>query len=227
MTSELIKGIHQLSDPASQKVVWMSGGAAVLAFAALWAVIGQVLTKTALFEIAWMESIADVLGGVLSLVLTWILFPSVISANVGLFLERIASVVEAQHYPNLPAPKHTPLADALIQAAKFLAVMVLINLVLLPFLFIPPLFPFMFYGLNGYLLGREFFELVALRRLPQTEARALRKQKQTVVIGIGAVFAFLMTLPIINLLTPIIATATMLHLFEKWRSQAETALATT
>ena len=85
----------------------------------------------------------------------------------------------------------------------------------------------MFYGLNGYLLGREFFELVAIRRLPQTEARALRKQKQTVVIGIGAVFAFLMTLPIINLLTPIIATATMLHLFEKWRSQVETALATT
>ena len=227
MTSELMKGIYQLSDPASQKVVWKSCGGAVLAFAALWAVIGQVLVETVLFETAWIESIADVLGGALSLVLTWILFPSVISVSVGLFLERIASAVEARHYPNLPAPKPTPLADALIHAAKFLAVMVLVNLVLLPFLFIPPLFPFMFYGLNGYLLGREFFELVALRRLPQTEARTLRKQKQTVVIGIGAVFAFLMTLPIINLLTPIIATATMLHLFEKWRSQAETALATT
>jgi len=55
MTSELMKGIYQLSDPASQKVVWMSGGTAVLAFAALWAVIVQVLAETALFEAAWME----------------------------------------------------------------------------------------------------------------------------------------------------------------------------
>ncbi|MBT3172696.1 MAG: hypothetical protein HN333_14840 [Rhodospirillaceae bacterium] len=60
-----------------------------------------------------------------------------------------------------------------------------------------------------------------------TDARTLRKQRQTAVLMVGVAFAFLMTVPIINLLTPVIATATMLHLFEGWRSEAGSALATT
>jgi CysZ protein len=227
MFSALIKGIRQLSDPAARKVVWIGIGAAVLTLATLWAVIGSGLAKTALFETGWLEGIADFLGGALTLVLTWLLFPSVMSAVIGLLLERIATAVEARHYPHLSTPIEMPLTDALMQAAKFLAIMVTLNLLLLPFLFIPPLFPLMYYGVNGYLLGREFFELVALRRLPEAEARVLRKRRQGAVFAIGVVFAFLMTIPIINLLTPVIATATMLHLFESWRQHTGPALTTT
>jgi len=227
MFSALIKGIRQLSDPKTQKVVWMGIGAALLTFAVMWAVIGEVLAKTAIFETPWLEGIADLLGGAITLVLTWLLFPSVISAVIGLMLERIAQAVEARHYPNLPAANDPPLTEALIGAAKFLGVMIVLNLMLLPFLFFGPLFPIVFYGVNGYLLGREFFELVSHRRLAPADARTLRKQRQSAIIGIGVVFAFLMTLPIINLLTPVVATATMLHLFEAWRGEAGTALATT
>lgn len=227
MFSALIKGIRQLSDPAAQKVVWMGIGAAVLTFAVLWAAIGTLLTETALFELAWLEGIVDFLGGALVLVLTWLLFPSVISAVISLLLERIAGAVEARHYPNLPPPNDPPLPEALLQAAKFLGVMIAVNLLMLPFLFTGPLFPFIFYGANGYLLGREFFELVSHRRMSPADARVLRKQRQTAVLTVGILFAFLMTIPIINLLTPVIATATMLHLFEGWRSDAGSALATT
>ena len=227
MFSALIKGINQLSDPKARQVVWMGIGAALLTFAALWAAIGTALAETAIFETWWLEGISDFLGGALTLVLTWLLFPSVISAVIGLMLERIADAVEARHYPHLPAAVEVPFTEALIQAGKFLVVMVILNIGMLPFLFIPPLFPIVFYGVNGYLLGREFFELVAARRLSVEEARALRKQRQTAVLMIGIVFAFLMTLPIINLLTPVIATATMLHLFEAWRSGDATALAKT
>ena len=227
MLSALIKGIRQLSDPKAQKVVWMGIGAALLTFAVMWAVIAEVLAKTAIFETPWLEGIADVLGGAITLVLTWLLFPSVISAVIGLMLERIAEAVEARHYPNLPDANDPPLTEALIGAAKFLGVMIVLNLMLLPFLFFGPLFPIVFYGVNGYLLGREFFELVSHRRMAPADARALRKQRQGAIVGIGVVFALLMTLPIINLLTPVVATATMLHLFEAWRSEAGTALATT
>jgi CysZ protein len=177
MLSALIKGIRQLSDPKAQKVVWMGIGAALLTFAVMWAVIGEVLAKTAIFETPWLEGIADLLGGAITLVLTWLLFPSVISAVIGLMLERIAQAVEARHYPNLPAANDPPLTEALIGAAKFLGVMVVLNLMLLPFLFFGPLFPIVFYGVNGYLLGREFFELVSHRRLAPAEARTLRKQR--------------------------------------------------
>ena len=99
--------------------------------------------------------------------------------------------------------------------------MVLINVFLLPFLFIFPFFPVIFLTVNGYLLGREYFELVALRRLSSSEARCLLKKKRKTIIAIGGFFTFLMTLPVINLLTPIIATATMVHLIEDWRAQTE------
>ena len=37
-------------------------------------------------------------------------------------------------------------------------------------IWLPPINLFIFYGLNGYLLSREYFELVALRHLDATSA---------------------------------------------------------
>ena len=227
MFSALIKGIRQLSDPKARQVVWMAMGAAILAVLVLWMVVAQVLAHTVLFQTWWLDDIAKFLGGALTMVLTWLMFPSAISAVMGLLLERIAGAVEARHYPHLPAANDLSLSEALIEAAKFLGIMVALNILLLPFLFIPPLFPFIFYGVNGYLMGREFFELVATRRMSAEDARALRKSRQGSVITIGIIFAMLMTVPVVNLLTPVIATATMLHLFEDWRHASGSALATT
>ena len=92
-----------------------------------------------------------------------------------------------------------------------------LNIVLLPFLLIPPVFPFVFYGVNGYLLGREYFELVALRRLGAREARALRLARRGPLILAGALVAVLLTIPVVNLVAPVVATAAMVHLFEAWR----------
>ena len=75
----------------------------------------------------------------------------------------------------------------------------------------------MFYTLNGYLLGREYFELVAQRRLTAVEATALRRTRRARVFLAGAVIAFLFTVPLVNLITPIIATAFMLHIYEGMR----------
>ena len=96
--------------------------------------------------------------------------------------------------------------------------MVVLNLVMLVFLLIPPLFPFVFYGVNGYLLGREFFELVALRRIGLEEVRNLRKAHRGRLFLAGIVIAFLFTVPGLNLVAPVIATAVMVHLFEDFRT---------
>lgn len=216
MFSAFAKGVRQLGDPASRSVALMSIGLAMLTFAFLWACVGFLLTRTAIFETGWLESAIDILGGLATLVLTWLLFPGVMSAIIGLFLERIVGAVESGHYPHLPAPSEQPLSQALVGAGKFLLIMIAVNLVALLFL-LTPLFPFVFYAANGYLVGREFFELVAMRRIGSDEARALRKAHKGAVFTIGVVFALMLTVPIVNLLTPIIATATMVHLFEAWR----------
>ena len=85
------------------------------------------------------------------------------------------------------------------------------------YFFLPVINLLVFYALNGYLLGREYFELVALRRLDGSSAQVLRKSYQGTIFLSGAVIAFLTTVPLLNLAAPVVATAFMVHLFETLR----------
>lgn len=222
----LIKGMKQLGDPATRQVVGLSVGIAVLTFLALFAGIETALRHTSVFQTGWMETVSDVLGRLAAVALAWLLFPAAVSAVAGLFLDRIAEAVEARHYPGLPRVDGQPLAEALLAAGRFLVILVALNVCLLVFVFTGPLYLALYYAVNGYLIGREFFEMVSARRLGAGETRALRKRFQAPLAMAGAVFAFLMTVPVVNLLTPIIATAAMVHMFEAWRARDGGALMT-
>lgn len=220
MLSAFLKAVAQLNDPATRRVVWRSVGAAIAVFAGLGLGIGYLLSATAFFTLPWLELVADMLGGLATVVVTWLLFPAVISAVIAFFLEDIAGAVEARHYPGLPAARGPSVFQILWPTARFLGMVVLLNLLILPFIIIAPVFPFVFYSVNGYLLGREYFELVALRRMAPQDIRALRKARRGRLFATGVVIAFLLTVPVVNLLAPIIATAVMVHLFEAWRPAA-------
>ncbi len=219
MFSAFYKGVGELSNPAARKVVWFGLFAAIITFAVLVGGILLLLWQTALFQMMWLDWVVDFLGGGFAVVVAWLLFPGVMSAVIGLFLEDVAKAVEDRHYPDLPPAREIPISEAIVGALKFLASMVVLNLFLLVFLFIAPLFPFVFYGVNGYLLSREYFELVAARRIPPKDARRLRKRHQGMVFASGVLTAFLLTVPVVNLLAPIVATAAMVHLFEGWRRE--------
>ena len=224
MLRALSKGISQLQDPGTRKFVWISIFTALITFFVLWSSIGYLLAATAVFDIGWLESIVDYLGIFATALFTWFLFPGVVTAVIGLFLDKIVDAVEALHYPHLAPADGQPFVESLVGILKFFATLVLVNIVVLLFLFIPPLFPFVFYAANGYLLSREYFELVALRRMSQQEARALRKSVSTRLLIFGAGMAFMLTVPIINLLVPLVAAATMVHLFEGWRTHPSRTL---
>lgn len=217
MFAAFLKAFGQLADGTTRRLIWLSLGAAIAVFAALWLTIGTAIESTELFASGWLETIVDVLGWAATLVLTWFLFPAVFTVIASLFLERVAGATEARHYADLPEAPGARLGAALGATAGFLAAMVVLNLVMLIFLLIPPLFPFVFYGVNGYLLGREFFELVALRRIGLEEVRHLRKAHRGRLFLAGIVIAFLFTVPGLNLVAPVIATAAMVHLFENFR----------
>jgi CysZ protein len=211
------KAVAQLFDPAVRGVLRIGVAIAVLVFAVLWTTVGALLAGTETFAWAWLEWALDVVGGVATVALTWLLFPGVISAATALFLDRVAEAVERRHYPELGPAAGVPATASVVAALKFFAVMLGFNIVLLAFLLIWPVFPFVFYGVNGYLLGREYFELVALRRLGAREARALRLARRGPLILAGALVAILLTIPVVNLVAPVVATAAMVHLFEAWR----------
>lgn len=219
MISAILRGIRQLDDKGTRKYVWLSILTAIVVFVALWVGIGVLITQTALFEIVWLETIIDVLGGVATLALTWFMFPAALSAVVGLFLEHVVARVEAVNYPQLAKAREPSVWEMTKTGARFLGLMVALNLGILLFLFAPPLFPFVFYGVNGYLLGREYYEMVALRRLSPEQASALRKANAGRLFVAGVLIALALTIPVLNLIIPVVAVAAITHLFHAWRGE--------
>ncbi len=217
MLKALSQGIGQLNDKATRKYLWFSVGAAVITFFILWSFVAWLLSETAISSIGWLESIIDILGGLATAVLTWVLFPATVSAVIGFFLDQVAECVENRHYPALPKADGQPMVESLVTTAKFFGMLIGLNVLLLPFLFMGPVYPLVFYTVNGYLIGREYFEMVAVRRITAADATALRKKHQGTIIMMGVAIAFLLTIPLVNLLMPVVATAAMVHLFQGWR----------
>jgi uncharacterized protein involved in cysteine biosynthesis len=135
---------------------------------------------------------------------------------VGFFLEEVAQAVEERHYPQLPAPPRLPLGDALIDSVNFFGVLVLVNtLALFLYAFAGPFVPVAFWAVNGFLLGREYFTLVAMRRLDRQGARALRARHSLRIWAAGVLMAAPLSVPLVNLLIPILGVATFTHLFHR------------
>ncbi len=234
MFSALAKAFGQLSDPAFRQVLVRSVLAALVVFIGVWVAAwfglswaGEALSGWVAAQEPggfWVEVVEWVFGaaGVMGvLIASFFLFPGVMLVALSLMLDDIAQAVERRYYPELPPARAQPLGEAVMAALAFAAVMLLLNLLALPFylllLFVPPLNLFVFYLLNGYLLGREYFELVAARRFDAAGVRRLRRRYRGRVMLAGVVIAFLLTVPIVNLVTPVVATGFMLHVFERAR----------
>ncbi len=214
MIAALFKALAQLPERGIRGVVLASIFGSLAISIALASGLAWLLLETNFVAIAWLEPVLDLLGGFAVAVLIIVLFPAVVALVAGLLLERVCAAVEAVHYPTLPPPRDQPILEAIGMALRFMAVLILLNLLALPLYLIPVVNVVLFYGLNGYLLGREFFEMVALRRLPPEAMRAARRRHRLRLFSAGVVFAFLSTVPLLNLVLPIIAAAAMLHIFE-------------
>ncbi|HYH17456.1 MAG TPA: EI24 domain-containing protein [Azospirillum sp.] len=223
MIRALMLAFAQLSDPRSRRVVWIGVAGAVAAFVALLALVEWALTSTTVTDWSWVDTAIDVLGGVLTVVLAWILFPAVAAMVSGLLLEEVVARVEQRHYPRLPPPLSSTVLNDVTTALRFLLVVLAANIVALPlYLAAPGLNLLVFYTINGYLLGREYFELVANRRLGRQAARDLRRTYPLKPFLAGVIIAFLSTVPVVNLLVPVVASAFMVHVFHtmRWTSSA-------
>jgi CysZ protein len=140
----------------------------------------------------------------------------VASAFTGIFLDRIANAVEDRHYPNLPPARAVGLLEGVADGLKFMALLLAVNLLaLIVYIFLAPLAPLIFWGVNGFLLGREYTQLVALRRLDANGASAFRRRHRVQIFAAGVMVAVLLTIPVVNLLVPILGAATFTHLFHR------------
>lgn len=217
MFAAFAKSLGQLSDPAIMRIVWKTMFFSLLLMIALVAGVWFLLGWLKFVDWAWLEGTIDVLGGLGAVFVAWILFPVAATAIVGFYLEDVADAVDRRHYPQLPDSRRQSIAEAVRSTVSFALVAIGLNLLLLPLyvvlMFFPPANFLLFLAVNGYLIGREYFEVVAFRRLEPAPATSLRRLNQGRLFFAGALIAFLFTIPVVNLIMPVVATMFMVHLF--------------
>jgi uncharacterized protein involved in cysteine biosynthesis len=221
---DLGRALAQLADPRFFRVLLWGLGLTVLALAAVFwlAVIGLGWVLPDSISLPWVGPVGfldDVAfwGAVgLMLVLSVVLMVPAAAAVVGFFLDNIAAAVEARYYPGLPAVTELSLAQQAVDSAKFFGLVVGANLVaLVIYLTVPPLAPFVFWLVNGFLLGREYFQLVAMRRLGRDGAAALGRKYFWRIWVLGTAMVVPMSVPVLNLVVPILGVAVFTHQFHR------------
>jgi CysZ protein len=225
MLTALIRGVEEVFTPPLRRVVVLSLALALASFAALWFGLAILVHNTSVFGWWPLDWLINLLGAFAILLLSWLLFPAVVTLVMGFYLDRVAAAVEARDYPGLEPAHGTPLYDIVGATLRLMVLTVLLNLLVLPFyLLLPGINFFVFLGLNGYLFGRTYFEVVALRRLDRGTAKAVRRHFAGRVFIGGLVITGLFSLPLVNLIAPVIATAFMVHVFESLRRLQPRAL---
>ena len=178
----------------------------------MWSPSGEIATP-----FAAVQGLA--VGAVLFLS-AFLMFP-VAGMFVNLFLDRIADAVEARHYPGLPPARHVGVIEALKGGLGFALVVLGVNLLALVFYMLSgPFAPLLFWAVNGYLLGREYFELVAQRRVEPAEMRKLRRRHVFGITLAGALMAVPLSIPVVNLIVPLLGVAAYTHMYHRLAGRA-------
>lgn len=216
------RALGQLTDPRFLGVLALGLGLTVALFLGVYVVVvtlvGWLLPDTIslpwLGEIDWAGTALAWASVPLMLLLSAVLMVPVASAFVSMFLDTVADAVERAHYPHLPPARSVGLAEGLGDALRFLGLLVAVNLgALVLYLLLPPLAPLIFWAVNGVLLGREYAQLVALRRGDAASAAAFRRRHRGTIFAAGVLMAVPLTIPVVNLLVPILGAATFTHLY--------------
>lgn len=229
MLDAAVKALSQILSPSMRRILWRSIALALglIAIVAIglqrllswFATSGEQWAETMLgpsFDtplniLAWILSFAAAVGIVIGAVF---LMPAVTALVASIFVDEVADEVERVHYPAERPGSALPLARALIEGLKTALLAVLLYLLALPFFFFG-IGVIVFFILAAYLLGREYFLLAAMRFRSVEEAKAFRKEHAATVFASGCVLAAFVSIPIVNLATPLFGTAFMVHMHKR------------
>ncbi len=213
--SPLARALGQLNDRVFLGVLVQSLALSGLVFFALhalaiWIVHGMLALH------GWWAWLADILGSVAASALAmWLFLP--LAAVIGtLFMDRIARAVERRWYPGLPPAAGAPVTSQIWQGLALGLRILLLNLMaLLCVLLVPGLGLLLGWAVAAYGMGRGLFVAVAMRRMPRAAAEQVYRRGRWVVLAQGAAMALAGTVPLLNLLIPVIGTAAMVHVLDR------------
>ncbi|WP_424930955.1 EI24 domain-containing protein [Amaricoccus macauensis] len=222
--ADLARAVAQMGDRRFLGVLFWSLCLTVLVLAGVfWGamlLLGAFLPETVVLpwlgEVTFIDNMASWAAVGVMLALSVVLMVPVAAIVVGFFLDGIVSAVEARHYPQLAPVSGLGIKEQLWDSLVFFGVVVGANLVaLLIYLLVAPLAPFIFWIVNGFLLGREYFTLVAARRSGMEGAKELRRRHGVRIWLLGICMAIPLSVPLLNLIVPILGVAIFTHQYHR------------
>lgn len=168
----------------------------------------------------WLDWVIEIITFWGFVAILFVLFPAIATFCIAFFLDNIAEAVERRYYPLDPLGTKSSTKISLSIAFRYTSILILLNILAIPLYLVPVMNIFIYYALNSYLLSREYFELVGQRHMQPLLIRQIRKSAQTRIIIAGIGITFLMTMPVINLFAPLIATAIMVHMIKSLTTES-------
>ena len=230
MLDAAVKALSQILSPPMRSILWRSIGLALALITVLaiglqrllswfatsgegWAeaVLGPSF-QTPLNVLAWIVSIAAGLGVVFGAVF---LMPAITSLVASFFVDDVAEHVELEYYPAERSGFALPFGVAMTEGVKTALLTILVYLIALPFVLFAGAGFLIFFFATAWLLGREYFELAAMRFRSPADAKAMRKYHGGTVFAAGLVIAAFVSIPIVNLATPLFGMALMVHMHKR------------
>ncbi|MGY8662038.1 sulfate transporter family protein [Bradyrhizobium sp. UFLA05-109] len=230
MLDAAVKALSQIISPPMRSILWRSIGVALVLITVLaiglqrllswFATYGEAWLEgllgpgwhSALEVLAWIVSIAAGLGVVFGGIL---LMPAITSLVASLFVDDVADHVEREHYPAERPGVALPFTMAIHEGVKTALLTILVYLIVLPFVFLAGAGFLIFFLATAWLLGREYFELAAMRFRPPEDAKAMRRDNAATIFAAGLIIAAFVSIPIVNLATPIFGMAFMVHMHKR------------
>ena len=225
MITDVIRVIGQLPEKRLLTPVLLGLVLSALVIAGLVGGAAWLLSGISVDGDSWVEQALDAIGllqivGTLGVgLLALFLFPAFALTIQSFFLDGVADAVERKHYPQKLPARSVPLGEALQTSLTLTAIVIAVNLVLLPvyllLMLVPPTGYLLYLAVNGYLVGREFYEVVGLRHEGARELKTNRRRNRVSVWLDGVLLVFIFTIPIVNLAGPTLGTAYFVHRYHR------------
>ena len=195
-----------------QSLQWVSG----TGLDWLEAMIGQA-AHVPLAVFGWIIAVVLGIGLAAGAVL---LVPVATALVAGFFADDIALLVERRYYPHDTPGVPLPPLQAMVQGTRTALSAIAVYVVAAPFLLFAGMGWVLFFLATAWLLGNEYFDFAAMRYHPPGEARMLRRLYAGRVFTAGLIIAGFVSIPILNLATPLFGTALMVHVYKKLNHRA-------
>ncbi len=224
MIAAAFKALGDVFSPALRTILWKALGLTLLLFIAVLIGVEILISVLVALPWPWAETLVAIGGGLVLAVAFFFLMAPVMAIFAGLFLDDVATRVETAHYPaDRPG---VPLVGtrAMVMSLQFAFIVLAVNLAVLPLVF-TGLGAIALVAANAYLLGREYFEMVAMRHMEVEDARLVRRLNTPRIFMAGLIPAALALIPVVNIVVPLFAVSYFVHIFKQvMASSAKTGI---